>query len=128
MGGNFDFMKKFFSWNRFHVKKNLLGGVVPVVNKCPVGWWWTPGVKLLVFTSRWLATTWAGLSLLMIIPLFDCWGAGCSVILPPSGPGDPSRESDSGVINPDIPAWLGDEGALRLKIFKHLFLGYVLPK
>jgi hypothetical protein len=29
-----------------------------------------------------------------------------------SGVGEPSRESDSGVISPLIPTWLGDAGAL----------------
>ena len=93
--------------------RDVLGGPAPVVIKCPEGP--TPGVKLLAFTSKWLATTWAGLSLVIMMPLLVCCGAGCSVIDPPSGPGEPSLERDSGVINPDIPAWFGDEGALRLK-------------
>ena len=42
--------------------------------------------------------------------------AACNVISPePEGVGEPSRLSDSGVIRPDIPTWLGDEGALRLE-------------
>lgn len=33
-----------------------------------------------------------------------------------SGVGEPSRESDSGVISPLIPTWLGDAGALLKQI------------
>ena len=31
------------------------------------------------------------------------------------GVGEPSLDSDSGVIIPDIPTWLGEDGALRLE-------------
>jgi len=42
--------------------------------------------------------------------------AACRVISPVPGVGEPSLDSDSGVIIPDMPTWFGDAGALRLMV------------
>ena len=63
-------------------------------------------MKVEVLTSMWVPT----------VMVSSGFGAACSVISCDAlgGTGDPSLDSDSGVISPDMPTWLGDEGALRL--------------
>ena len=79
----------------------LTSRVVPTVPTI-----WAPPSRVEAIMGRLLATN--------VAELPD--PAACNVISPePEGVGEPSRLSDSGVIRPDIPTWLGDEGALRLE-------------
>ena len=111
---NLVFMCLVFRWLLYLLLKMNLrcpdtdtGGIVLTSRVVPtVPTIWAPPSSVEAIMGRLLATN--------VAELPD--PAACNVISPePEGVGEPSRLSDSGVIRPDIPTWLGDEGALRLE-------------